>query len=70
MFVQDIRDANDAVGSLHQTYLRNCKMRVSVAMPRRRPGDPPPAYRGGYGGFNDRGGGDRGYDRGENVFSE
>jgi RNA recognition motif-containing protein len=48
---KDGRDAEDAVRALNQTYIKNCKVRVSVALPRRRPGDPPAMYaRSGGGG--------------------
>lgn len=47
------------------SYLRNCKLRVSVALPRRRRGDrPPPRYNSAPGRYHDRGyggGGGRGY---------
>ncbi len=49
------------------SYLRNCKLRVSVALPRRRRGDrPPPRYSAPAPRYHDQrsgGGGGRGYDR-------
>jgi len=61
-------EAEDAVRYLNNTYLRNCKLRVSVALPRRRRGDrPPPRYSAPAPRYNDQrsggGGGGRGYDR-------
>uniref|UniRef100_A0A1I8EA43 RRM domain-containing protein n=1 Tax=Wuchereria bancrofti TaxID=6293 RepID=A0A1I8EA43_WUCBA len=49
-------DANEALAALNNTYIRNCRVRVSVALPRVRAHD---RYRfgGGYGGGYYGGGG-------------
>ncbi|KAM3722083.1 RNA-binding protein [Dirofilaria immitis] len=54
-------DANEALAALNNTYIRNCRVRVSVALPRVRAHD---RYRfgGGYGGGY-YGGGGGGYGR-------